>query len=207
MTGTLGGTLDGVLRYTLRDPLLTPTKSAGAVATVLAETVNSTDHLDAEAAFQIGRGGLTRFSATTTLVDALRVRMDSLVAGARTAAEERLRAELENRLAGFLGPYEEYLGVIESLSDRSLAELARGETYTSLAEEQRKKIEAQVKEFTGTLEDQVRAEAQAKAAELEAQAAAARAEAQRKAEEAKAAARAAAEEEVRKRLPVPRFGN
>jgi len=207
MSGTLGGTLDGVLRYTLRDPLLTPTKSAGAVATVLAETVNSTDHLDAEAAFQIGRGGLTRFSATTTLVDALRVRMDSLVAGARTAAEERLRAELENRLAGFLGPYEEYLGVIESLSDRSLAELARGETYTSLAEEQRKKIEAQVKEFTGTLEDQVRAEAQAKAAELEAQAAAARAEAQRKAEEAKAAARAAAEEEVRKRLPVPRFGN
>ncbi|MFW5828071.1 MAG: hypothetical protein ACOCU4_08260, partial [Alkalispirochaeta sp.] len=207
------GVLSGTMGITVEDMAVTTDSDAPRTARIVADVLNADRRVTADLGYEITEGRITEFSGETSLVDALRARVNQLVAEVRTQVEARLQEELDALVEAQLGPYRDQIAELEALSDRSREELLRAETYRDAAREQRDAIETRLTSLRDELEAELRAEAERRAAEIEAQA---RAEAERRAAEAEAQAREEAErraeearsrveEEARDRIRVPSF--
>jgi len=183
--------LAGTMDVAVEDLLIPTSDGAPRTSEIIAEAIADSGQFTADLAYEVAGGRITAFSGSTSLVDALRARVEQLIADVRVQIEERLEAELASLLDEQLGPYRDQLVALEQLSDRSLEELMRAQTYRDLAQAQRDQFESRLTNLRDELEAQLRAELEARAAELEAQA---RAEAERLQAEAEAeAARVEAE--------------
>ncbi|MFW5695497.1 MAG: hypothetical protein ACOCYB_10020 [Alkalispirochaeta sp.] len=205
--------LSGALGITVEDMAVTTGGGASRTAQIVADVLNADRRVTADLGYEITEGRITEFSGETSLVDALRARVSQLVAEVRTQVEARLQEELDALVEAQLGPYRDQIAELEALSDRSLEELLRAETYRDTVREQQDAIETRLTSLRDELEAELRAEAERRAAEIEAQA---RAEAERRAAEAEAQAREEAErraddardrieDEARDRIRVPSF--
>jgi hypothetical protein len=188
---TAAGTIDrtavlaGAMDIAVEDLVIATSDGAPRTSEIIAEAIADSGRFTADLAYEVAGGRVTEFSGSTSLVDALRARVEQLIADVRVQIEERLEAELAALLDERLGPYRDQLVALEQLSDASLEELMRAQTYRDLAQAQRDQFESRLTNLRDELEAQLRAEIEARAAELEAQA---RAEAERLQAEAEAEA-------------------
>lgn len=179
------GSLEGHLDLTAREVSLAAGASAGRTVMIIAEALEATEEVAAQISYRVEDGRVTEFSGTTSLAQALRDRAEQLAAELAAQVEQRLRSELDSLLEDELADYRAATGALEALSQRSLEDLREAETYRAIAREQQSALEARVAELRRQAEDRARAEVE------------------RQVEDA----RDRLEEEARKRLELPSFGN
>jgi uncharacterized protein (TIGR03545 family) len=128
---TAAGTIDrtavlaGGMDIAVEDLVISTSGGAPRTSEIIAEAIADSGRFTADLAYEVAGGRVTEFSGSTSLVDALRARVEQLIADVRVQIEERLEAELTALLDERLGPYRDQLVALEQLSDKSLEELMR----------------------------------------------------------------------------------